>query len=154
MDIRSALDAIVYLQGQLRITDPDAIDIVRVFKYFPDQNTVLKGQTPAWMNEWTLVSEERHSSMRIQSYQVHMQFLGYDAQSSVAADIATAFMAELVDALDADVALKGEGTAPTVTQSSLRGGQPTLALLNRGRLSYIGLDLFLDLEMKEGKDFS
>ena len=58
-------------------------------------------------------------------------------------------MEKAVEALDADVTLAG-----AVTRQSLRGGEPTLVSLERAGLSYIGLDLFLDLEMKEAKSFS
>ena len=148
MNIRAALDRLVAIQGGLSITDPTATSISTAYKYVPRQDTTLPG-TPCWMNDWTLIREERHIDMRIQFYTVHMQLFVRDADQDQAADIASAFMEKTVEALDADVTLAG-----AVTRQSLRGGEPTLVSLERAGLSYIGLDLFLDLEMKEAKSFS
>ena len=148
MNIRAALDRLVAIQGGLSITDPTATSISTAYKYVPRQDTTLPG-TPCWMNDWTLIREERHIDMRIQFYTVHMQLFVRDADQDQAADIASAFMEKTVEALDADVTLAG-----AVTRQSLRGGEPTLVSLERGGLSYIGLDLFLDLEMKEAKAFA
>ncbi|MCY4107885.1 MAG: hypothetical protein OXG11_02535 [Chloroflexi bacterium] len=148
MNIRAALGRLVAIQGGLSITDPIAVSVGAAYKYVPRQSTTLPA-TPSWMNDWTLIREERHIDMRIQFYTVHMQLFVRDADQDQAADVASAFMEKTVEALDADVTLNG-----TVTRQSLRGGEPTLVSLERGGLSYIGLDLFLDLEMKEAKSFS
>ena len=148
MNIRAALGRLVAIQGGLSITDPIAVSVGTAYKYVPRQSTTLPA-TPSWMNDWTLIREERHIDMRIQFYTVHMQLFVRDADQDQAADVASAFMEKTVEALDADVTLNG-----TVTRQSLRGGEPTLVSLERGGLSYIGLDLFLDLEMKEAKSFS
>ena len=147
MNIRAALDRLVVIQGGLSITDPIAASISAAYKYVPRQDTALPS-TPCWMNDWTLIREERHIDMRIQLYTVHMQLFVRDADQDQAADIASAFMEKTVEALDADVTLAG-----AVTRQSLRGGEPTLVSLERAGLSYIGLDLFLDMEMKEAKGF-
>ena len=148
MNIRAALDRLVVIQAGLSITDPTEVSIGTAYKYVPRQDTTLP-DTPSWMNDWTLIREERHIDMRIQFYTVHMQLFVRDADQDQAADIASAFMEKTVEALDADVTLAG-----AVTRQSLRGGEPTLVSLERAGLSYIGLDLFLDLEMKEAKSFS
>ncbi len=148
MDIRSALDRITAIQAGLSITSPVTASIKKAYKYVPKQDAALP-DAPAWMNDWTLSREERHIDLRIQHYTVHMQLFVNDADQDRAADIATAFMAQAVDGFDADVTLDGN-----VTNSALRGGDPTLVSLGRAGQSYIGLDLFLDLEMKEAKAFS
>ena len=148
MNIRTALDRLVVIQAGLSITDPIEASVGAAYKYVPRQDTTLPA-TPSWMNDWTLIREERHIDMRIQFYTVHMQLFVRDADQDQAADIASAFMEKAVEALDADVTLAG-----AVTRQSLRGGEPTLVSLERAGLSYIGLDLFLDLEMKEAKSFS
>jgi len=148
VDIGSALDRIIAIQGGLSITSPITESIKVAYKYSPAANVGLP-DAPAFFNEWTLEREERHVSMRIQYYTVHMQLLVRDADLNRAADIATAFHVALVDAFDADVQMNN-----TVTQSSLRGGSPTLAGFVRNNINYIGLDLFLDLELKEAKSFS
>jgi hypothetical protein len=148
MDIRSALDRIIAIQDGLAITDPIAEDVKKAYKYVPRANVTLT-DVPAFTNEWTLTSLDRFVSFRIQNYTVHMQLFVEDADIDRAADIASSFHKELIDALDADIALNN-----TVTQHSLRGGNPTLVGLERAGKIYIGLDLFLDLEMKEGATFT
>ena len=148
MDIRSALDRIIVIQGGLSITSPSTENVKKAYKYVPRANVILT-DVPAFTNEWTLASLERFVSFRIQNYTVHMQLFVEDADIDRAADIASSFHKELIDALDADIALSN-----TVTQHSLRGGNPTLVGLERAGRMYIGLDLFLDLEMKEGATFS
>ena len=105
-------------------------------------------ECPCFLNSWTMVDEERAPQQRIQHYTVHMQLFIDDTDHDRAADIATAFHVALVDALDAATSLSG-----SVVYQQLRGGSPTLATLTRGR-DYIGLDLFCELTLKEGKAFS
>ena len=148
MNIRAALDRLGVIQSGLSIKDPASVSISAAYKYVPRQDAALPN-TPCWINDWALISEERHIDMRIQFYTVHMQLFVKDADQDQAADIASAFMEKTVEALDADVSLAG-----AVTRQSLRGGEPTLVRLERAGQSYVGLDLFLDLEMNEAGSFS
>ena len=148
MDIRSALDRIVVIQEGLSITDPLTLAVKRAYKYVPEASSALP-DTPAWTNEYSLTNVERLVSLRIQTYTVHMQLFIDDADLDRAADIASSFLKQMIDALDADVSL-----AQTITQQSLRGGNPTLGSMPRANMPYTGLDLFLDLEMKEGATFT
>ena len=136
------------MQAAIAITDPVTASIKKAYKYVPAASVALP-DTPCWTNEWTLTSVDRFVGLRIQNYTVHMQLFVQDADLDRAADIASSFHKEFVDDLDADISLNN-----TVTQQSLRGGSPTLAGLQRANLAYIGLDLFLDIEMKEGVTFS
>lgn len=146
MDIRSALSRLTAIQQGLSITTPITASIKKAWTYFPPENAVV--DTPCFLNSWTLVEEARNPSHRIQRYTVRMQLLVHDADMERAADIATSFHVQLVDALDADVNLAG-----TVSYQTLRGGNPTLAILERGGRIYVGLDLYLDLVMSEPRTF-
>ncbi len=148
MNIRSALDALIVIQASLTITDPASISVKRAYKLFPDRDSALP-DTPAWTNSWTLAREDRRIDLRETFWTVNMQLYVDDADLDVGADIASAFMEEIMDALDGDVTLGG-----AVTDSALRGGDPTLGLLDWGGLGYAGLNLFLDLKMTEAKAFS
>ena len=147
MDIRTALDRIVAVQGNLTITDPITTSVAEAWKYRPPGKVALNS-FPLFMNEWTFVDEKRANSLREQEYTVHMQLAVLDADANQAADIASAFHGALVDAFDADVNLDN-----TVTRQSLRGGNPTLVNLEFAGQPYIGLDLFMDIVMSEGKTF-
>lgn len=160
MDIRSAMTAITTTQGALSISSPESVSVVKAWPYFPPQTRTNRLQTPLWRNEWTLVREERHIGLRVQFYVVHMQLLVDRPNLDDAADIATAFMPKVVDAFDAQDGSSNGGVAlslagvPSVTNTALRGGNPTLSRFDESEATYIGLDLFLDVEMKESKEFT
>lgn len=148
MDIRSALDRLVAIEKDIAITEPARLAVKRAYKYFPPQSVAVP-DLPCFMNSWTLVEERRGISLREQRYTVNIQFFAGEGDQDYTADVASAFMAAFMDALDADVSLGG-----AVTDSDLRGGNPTLAILERAGRSYIGLNLFLDLTMKDAVSFA
>ena len=67
-----------------------------------------------------------------------------DSDQDQAADIASSYMNAFITAHNADIQLGGSATLTT-----LRGGDPTLAVLNWAGIDYVGLDLFLDAEIKD-----
>ena len=147
MDIRTCLAQIIILQKELAITAPITMDLEAAYKYVPPAKVQIPAN-PFFQNSWTLVSEDRNVSQRVQQYMVQMQLLVKDADMDRAADIATAFHVQAVDKFDAKVDLNG-----TCSSQTLRGGNPTLVVITRSNLSYVGLDLFLDVRMVEGKTF-
>lgn len=151
MNIRDALVRVAAIQAGLSITDPvtdpTPYEIKRAYTTFPDRDSALP-DCPCWINSWTLVREDRNPGMREAFYQIRMQLFIDDTDLDVGADIATAFMEKIMDALDADTSLGGTSTGTT-----LRGGDPTLGLLEWAGQGYPGLDLFLDLKMTESKSF-
>lgn len=138
MNIRSVLDRIKTVEEGLSITDPETLAIARVYKYFPHQDAELEG--PCFMHSFTLVTERRFNQQREQLYVVRSQFWSGNADKDRAADVAAAFLGKWIDAFDNDVRLDGACSSQTV-----RGGDPTLAHLEYGGLSSIGLDLFMDV---------
>ena len=148
MDIRSALDRIIATQDGLSITDPATVSILKAYKYSPPASEQLP-DLPAFTNDWSLTRYDRHTGLRIRFYTVHMQLFVYDADQDRAADIATAFHEKLLTQLDADVTLNN-----TVVRHDIRGGNPTLVAITRSNQVYIGLDMFLDVEMKEAATFT
>ena len=147
MDIATALRRIREIQAGMSIVSPIPVSIQRAYYLYPKQTGVI--DTPAWINTWTLVGEQRAPSSRIQTYTVNMQLLVQNADLDFAGEIATAFMPVVVDAFDDDVTLGG-----AVTYTELRSGGQTLAMLDYGRESYAGLDLLLDLTLDEVRTFS
>ena len=123
------------------------MDMEVAYKHVPTAS-VQAPANPFMQNSWTLVSEDRRSDLRVQEYTVHMQLLAYDADLDQAAAIATAFHVQLVDKFDANVNLNS-----TCSSQSLRGGNPTLVVIERAGQNYGGLDLFLDIRMMEAKSF-
>jgi len=148
MDIRSALTQLIAVQDGLSITDPIVASIEKAWTYMIPQNSIAP-DTPCWMNTWRMDREERGSSVRRQFYTINMQLLVRDADQERAADIATAFHVALVTALDGNLTLSG-----SVKTQTLRGGDPTLFVVDRGGLAFIGLDEFLDLELWDAATFA
>jgi len=147
MNIRRVMDRIVQLQGDLAIEEPTSMRIAKAYKYVPPMR-VAAPSTPCFMNTWTMVGETRRSVVREQMYIVHMQLLVADADQDRAADIASAFHEQLVNAFDKDVTLLA-----TCTRQALRGADPTLVLLERAGRAYIGLNLYLDVWFTETQEF-
>jgi hypothetical protein len=146
MDIRQALAQLYRIERGLSISVPYPVKIKRVYPYSPGPNATL--EAPAFTNSYTLAGYDRGGgSFRTQLYAVHIQ-LSIDDAAEVAADIATSFLVEFLDQLDRDPNL-----ANSCTHAVPRGGDPTLAEFVRSNKTYIGLDMFLDVTMKEGKTF-
>jgi hypothetical protein len=141
-DIRTVMTNVVSLQESLSITAPVSSSIKRAYKYMPPAASALP-DCPCWLNAWTLQSQELHVSLRVLFYTIRMQLVIDDADQDHAADIASSYMNALITAQNSDVQLDG-----SCQQSILRGGDPTLAVLSWAGRDYIGLDLFLDVELK------
>lgn len=151
MDIDTCMAQIIVLQKEVSITIPgtvDTMDLEVAYKYVPPMS-VQQPANPFMQNSWTLVNEDRRVDLRVQDYTVHRQLLVYDADMDQAADIATAFHVQLVNKFDSAVNLNG-----TCSSQSLRGGNPTLVVIDRAGQHYAGLDLFLDIKMMEAKTFA
>ena len=138
---------LILIQAAVNISDPVELTTTKAYKFVPPQSVAVPGTF--WMNEWTLVSEDRNVGMRDQLYSIHMQLLHTESSLEQGADVVSALHGDLVDRLDANVTL-----TQTVSNSALRGGSPTLVTLQRAGGVYIGLDLFLDVRMIETQDFT
>ena len=142
-DIRTVMTNVVTLQESLSITAPISSSILRAYKYMPPMASALP-DTPCFLNNWTLQNQELDISLRVLFYTIRMQLIVHDSDQDRAADIASSYMNALITAHNADVQLGG-----SCTMTVLRGGNPTLAVLNWAGQDYIGLDLFLDVEIKD-----
>jgi hypothetical protein len=149
------MQAIVAIQESLSITDPVKAQIKRAYPYVPDFG-VGAPATPMMMNEWSFDREDRtNQGLRQQYYTVHMQLLVYDAKTDRAADIATAFMEPIVDAFDAADVLHGAAFWTKLRGRAGAGGSvPTLFPVTWAGKKHMGLDLFLDLTLTEGKTYA
>jgi len=148
MDIRTVMTNVVSLQEGLSITAPISSSILRAYKYMPPMASGLP-DTPCFMNSWTLQNQELDIGLRILIYTVRMQLAVLDADQDVAADIASSYMNALITAQNADIQLGG-----SCVLSTLRGGDPTLAVLSWAGQDFIGLDLILDVELKDAVSIS
>lgn len=147
-NIRAVLDKLIVLQKGLVITGPVTEHIKRAYKYPPNRSIALP-DTPCWMNTWTLTAYHRYPGSLHRFYTISNQLFINDADLDRAADIASAFHEAYTDALDQDITLGG-----VIERQDVRGGDPTLVLLEWAGIAYIGLQIFLDIELIEAKTFS
>lgn len=152
MGIRSALDAIVVIQGNLSISSPLSRVIKKAWKLGPPASVKLP-DWPAFVNSWTLLAQEPNFQSRFLRYRINMQLLvaPITVDSDLHADIATAFWEQMLTDFGQDVELGG-----AVTLSNLRGGEPTLAQLDRPAAgeSFVGINAILDIEVLEAFAYS
>jgi hypothetical protein len=150
MSLRTALDRLIAIQAGLTIADPAAVAVKRAYKYNPPASVQLP-DLPAFLNEWTMLPVEAGASMRTRRFLVEMScavaLVGPEDDRS--ADVATALFEALLDAWGADITL-----ARTVTLSNLRGGEPTIGVIQRGGLLYIGFTAVLDLQITDAFTWS
>lgn len=151
MNIGAVMAQVAIIQAAVAITSPAVVPVRKVWTWPPPMSRSIPGHdTPCFLNEWTLDREDRTTNgLRQQYYTVHMQLL-VDGESDFdsAAEVASAFMAAIVDAFDATETING-----SAFWSKLRGGNPTLAPMQRNGLMYAGLDLYLDVTLTEGKTY-
>lgn len=143
MGISAALDALNEIQAGLAITSPIVESIKRVYKYMPNQSESIN-DCPCFVNTWTLLPVLRMPSLRETEYDVRMWLVVKDMNQSRAADIATAFMDQILTVFDTNLTLGG-----TVSHHDLMGGTPTLIGFDWAGGPYVGLDLHLHMYLKD-----
>lgn len=148
LSIRAAIQQLEKIQRTIEINDPVHMGIAAVYPYVPDQGQTLDG-TPAFINTWSLRPVIRMPSLRETQYDIRMQFAFYDPNQSFACDVATAFMDAILDTFDHNTRLGG-----TISHHDLSGGTPTLVGFTWGDLYYVGLDLHLNIFLKDVATFS
>lgn len=151
MDISSVIEVVAGMQGELAITDPISMTVKKVWPDFPPKSVAI-ADSPAAMNEWIFDREDRTTQgLREQYYTDHMQYFFYDAGEAQAAKIARSFMAAIVDMFDTSETLAG-----TCSWTKLRGkggNSPLIFPITWAGHTFIGLDLFLDIRLTEGKTY-
>lgn len=149
MTIRGAMLALPALLESVSIEQPVEARIKKAFPYQPPSNVTLP-DVPAAAASWTLTGFQPAVDLLITVYAIRVQvFVGeITTENDRLADACTALWEAIVAAWAADTTLSN-----TLTGSTIRGNQPTLAVLERGNKSYLGLDFFIDAELKEAIAF-
>lgn len=147
MDIVSAMTEINTRLGALVITSPIQASVLKVWDPVPP-DSVANPDTPCWMLSRSLVSTERSAGFYYEKHTLRLQLFIKDADRDRAFRIARAF----------EVALHASfGPHPTlslkVADQFIRGGTPTEATLERAGQSYTGLDLYMDITIKNPMTF-
>lgn len=165
MNIRDALERIRGIQAAMSVTltdlngvtlnPPKVIAVKRAYRYWPDAAKAIDPKdTPCWINNWDAPETNFLSVMNKGTFTVQMGLLCYDEDSDSAADIASAFYPAVVQAFSENIKL---GDAVGISVLKLRGANPTLADFGQpstGGGSFIGLHLFLDIQMHKAQAMS
>jgi hypothetical protein len=146
-DIATAMAEIVARQAVLSIASPTAASVQKAWDYFPP-DAVGVPDDYTFMNSWSLTGTERSAGLFYEKYVVHMQLFIRNADRDVGIKIAAAFHAALLAAFGPHPTLGGK-----VADQQIRGGTPTLANLSRAGVDYPGLDLFMDVTIKNAMTF-
>ena len=147
VSIIDALKALIVVQRELTIESPVPLSTTSAFYLPPARNMPI--EYPCWFNTWTFSGQDRKANSYLeQRYAIHCEFWHFDPDSQMAAEVATAFHVAYVLALNANITLSG-----TVATSDLRGADPTLVLAEWDGVPYTGLDLFLDVTLRQNAPF-
>lgn len=149
MDIAAVMSKLKTYEEAVTVT-PNPVTLVssltaqRAYLYIPDKTDAVPEVNPVgFFNGWTMDYEHRlPNAQREQKYTVNIQTLAKSPKLSEASLIASAFHAALVTALDAHLTLEG-----TCTNQELRSAR--LTRLEWAGLSFIGVDAFLDVYMRD-----
>ena len=155
MDIRSAMTELVKVEEGISITEPVTARIAKAYKWFPPQGVSIAANLPAFTNDMTLTSQEIGTSgYQTLIYTVHAQLYVGEGDQDILADMAASFLTAFLTAMNLKSSLNDEDGVSTVTDHTIRGGNPTLVSLNRANRPYTGLDLFIDLRMHQAVTIS
>lgn len=168
VNIYDALLAIVDVQKSVEIDRPQPMRIREAWLTRPPQAELIAASVPCWTNSWDFLQEDKLSAdHRRHDYEVHMQLhvaLAGEGSNNLAAECATAFMGPILEAFGRKHPVHGTGgikllrlidgeLQPTVDNSNIRGGSPTLARFGETPAT-IGLDLILEMRLDDGFSYS
>lgn len=142
MDVVTAMGT---KQAALAITAPLAMQVKKVFLVPPKRSQALN-DFPCVINTWKLDNIEWGLDVaggpRHEFYSITVQVFVADADLDQGALIASAFLAKYITSIEDDYTLGG-----LVQQLDIRGGDPTLGLLEWAGQAYVGLNLYIDAEI-------
>ena len=144
------MDRLIIVEAGIEITEPETKRISKAYKFVPPQSEGMPN-IPAWTNSFALTQYDINvSGQRVQTYTVQSQLFVAVGVDDVQADIAASFLAAFLTAMQLNSTLNDADGQPTITDHTIIGGNPTLASLGPlAGLSYIGLNLFIDLRMTD-----
>lgn len=139
--------AIRDVEESIAITDPVTLAVREAYLLFPSQQETAPN-LPCFINSFNFTEVDTTHMMfkRELTATVDISFLVQKAgiEDELNAEIAVAFWDATFEAFCQDITLDG-----TATRALLRGQQPTLGIIERAGLSYVGFQAVLDIRMEE-----
>lgn len=153
-NIADALDALALVQMAVTASvGGTTFTTQRVWKYAPPAAHVLT-DTPEWINTVRIEPRREGISMRRLFYAIRTQLFIEDADNDRGIEAATRMSMDYIDRLDANVTLKDAGGMATVTRLTYRGSDPTFGIAERNSHFYQVLDMWVDVQILTGHEFS
>lgn len=150
--ISTILAAMTTIQAGLAVTTaggaPADASIVKAHPFPLDWNELPNWSVPAFFNTYDLVRLEYGVSYLERLWTITTQCVVADARREVAAEMATHFLEEWLQALVADTTLTA-----TVNLNTVRGGSPTLGAVNLNGVEFVAVTLLVDARTKGAQDF-
>jgi len=142
MTLQAAITALCDLEKSLRITDPFTSQIKAAYPLPPSRQMSGLPDVPCWINVWGLQQVMNLAPYRIERYSITCQLLVNDADTFVAANMATSFATEFIQAWEGNADLDG-----TVVGSDLRARDPSVVNLEWGGQSYAGIQFTMTIDV-------
>jgi hypothetical protein len=137
------MEALCNLQASLRITEPFTASVKAAYALPPARAQSGLPDNPAWINIWGLTDCLNWGQLRVERYTITSQILVQDADTTVAAHVATSFATAFLEAWDE---IDGDLDAQTVG-TDLRARDPTIVTLEWAGLSYQGCQFMITIDV-------
>lgn len=152
MNIRAVHTALADIIKDLEITEPVPMDVKRVWPYVPAMNqSLVSGDIPTAIVTHDMTGTKFYPNGQVeQNFDMHVQFFAASSsmQASTGAEIANAFLDELVTALSAHQRLESAvSVVRDLRGSSVTGG--TVTLLEWNGDGFVGLDLIIPVTLRD-----
>jgi hypothetical protein len=141
--LHRAMEALCNLQASLRITHPHVAQIKVAYALPPARRQSGLPDVPCWINVWGLTQVLNWGQVRVERYTITSQLLVQDADTTVAAEIATAFATQFLEAWDE---IDGDLDGQTVG-TELRARDPTIVTMEWGGLAYQGCQFMIEIDV-------
>jgi hypothetical protein len=144
MSLQGAVEALCNLQRSLVISTPFTASIKAAYGLPPNRAQSGLADDPCWINVWGLTGVLNWGQLRVEKYSITAQLLVNDADTAVAANMATSFATEFLRAWDE---IDGDLDGQTVG-TEIRARDPSVVTLEWGGLSYSGIQFMIDLDVR------
>lgn len=155
MGIKQALDALVIIEESIFIPEDVRLSIEgltvedakikKAYRTIPKESDSIN-DPPAILNIWSASEVLRSSGLLETIYNINMQLFILDTGQDRAADIANAFWDAINAKFDTVVGMTLNGA---ISHSNLSGASPTLVGWNKFGGPFIGLNMYLEIFIKQ-----
>lgn len=149
MGVDAALEKTALIISEITVAHEErTFEVVKAYKQIPQQLSAAPSGIWAGL-ELRLDPVERAVSRRQLIFTIHAQVFFPFTNFEYSAAVASKFLDTMIDKFDTEGTLRA-----SVSSHTFRGGDPTIGFLTHSGTTTVGIDVFLDCVLVEGKDFS